>query len=49
MRSGALVSPAPGESVLVPLYWQQWKLDLPALTAVAAAVAATAATSLGAS
>lgn len=47
MRSGALVSLAPAESVLVPLYWQQWKLDLPALTAVATAVAATAAVSLG--
>jgi LysR family transcriptional regulator (chromosome initiation inhibitor) len=49
MRSGSLVSLAPSQSVLVPLYWQQWKLDLPALTAVATAVAATAATSLGGS
>jgi LysR family transcriptional regulator, chromosome initiation inhibitor len=47
MRSGDLVSLAPSRSVLVPLYWQQWKLDLPSLTAVATAVAATAATSLG--
>lgn len=49
LRSGALVPLAPERSVVVPLYWQQWKLDLPPLTAVAAAVAATAATSLGGS
>jgi LysR family transcriptional regulator (chromosome initiation inhibitor) len=30
----------------VPLYWQQWKLDSPALSAVADAVAATAAAAL---
>ncbi|MFI9403678.1 LysR family transcriptional regulator ArgP [Nocardia sp. NPDC052316] len=30
----------------VPLYWQQWRLDSPALSAVAAAIAATAAESL---
>jgi LysR family transcriptional regulator (chromosome initiation inhibitor) len=49
VRSGGVVSLAASRSVLVPLYWQQWKLDLPALTAVATAVAATAATSLGGS
>ncbi|WP_069166777.1 LysR family transcriptional regulator ArgP [Nocardia altamirensis] len=30
----------------VPLYWQQWRLDSPALSAVAAAIAAAAAESL---
>lgn len=47
LRSGALVPLAPDRQVEVPLYWQQWKLDLPALSEVAAAVAAVAATSLG--
>jgi LysR family transcriptional regulator (chromosome initiation inhibitor) len=41
-----LVDLAPGRSVSVPLYWQQWKLDSPALTAVAGAVAAEAAVAL---
>ncbi|PXX60367.1 LysR family transcriptional regulator [Nocardia tenerifensis] len=36
-----------GEAFIdVPLYWQQWRLDSPALSAVAAAIAATAAESL---
>ncbi|MEU8894549.1 LysR family transcriptional regulator ArgP [Nocardia sp. NPDC048505] len=30
-----------------PLYWQQWRLDSPALSAVAAAIAAAAAAALG--
>jgi len=46
LRSGALVSLAPPRAVEVPLYWQQWKLDLPALSAVASAVAEAAASSL---
>ncbi|HEX8866900.1 MAG TPA: LysR family transcriptional regulator ArgP, partial [Lentzea sp.] len=37
-----LVDLAPGRTVDVPLYWQQWKLDSPALTAVADAVTAEA-------
>jgi LysR family transcriptional regulator (chromosome initiation inhibitor) len=42
-RSGApLVDLAPGMVVDVPLYWQQWKLASPALTAVGEAVAAKA-------
>ncbi|MFD5825704.1 LysR family transcriptional regulator ArgP [Lentzea sp. NPDC060358] len=41
-----LVDLAPGRSVSVPLYWQRWKLDSPALSAVSAAVAAEAAESL---
>jgi LysR family transcriptional regulator, chromosome initiation inhibitor len=45
-RAGELVSFAPDRGVDVPLYWQQWKLDSPALAAVADAVAATAASSL---
>jgi LysR family transcriptional regulator, chromosome initiation inhibitor len=40
--SGALVDLAPDRPVDVPLYWQQWKLDSPALTALAAAVARAA-------
>jgi LysR family transcriptional regulator (chromosome initiation inhibitor) len=31
----------------VPLYWQQWKLDSPALAAVAQAVVAAASDALG--
>jgi LysR family transcriptional regulator (chromosome initiation inhibitor) len=46
LRSGELASLAPSRPVEVPLYWQQWKLDLPALTAVADAVAATATSTL---
>ena len=46
LRSGALVTLAPDRTVTVPLYWQQWKLDLPALAAVASAVTAAAASSL---
>ena len=42
LRAGALVDLAPGRWANVPLYWQQWKLDSPALTAVADAVAAAA-------
>jgi LysR family transcriptional regulator (chromosome initiation inhibitor) len=37
---------APGEWVDVTLYWQQWKLDSPALAALADAVTATAAETL---
>lgn len=37
-----LVDLVPGRTVDIPLYWQQWKLDSPALTAVADAVAAEA-------
>lgn len=37
-----LVDLAPGRVISVPLYWQQWKLDSPALTEVAEAVAAEA-------
>jgi len=42
LRAGTLVDLAPGRWANVPLYWQQWKLDSPALTAVADAVAAAA-------
>lgn len=39
--------PIDGDSHIdVPLYWQQWKLDSPALSGVAAAIAAAAARSL---
>ena len=41
-----LVDLVPGRTVDVPLYWQQWKLDSPALTEVAEAVAAEAAVAL---
>jgi LysR family transcriptional regulator, chromosome initiation inhibitor len=46
LRSGRLVLLAPDRPLDVPLYWQQWKLDSPALAAVADAVAATAARTL---
>jgi LysR family transcriptional regulator (chromosome initiation inhibitor) len=42
LRSGALTELAPGRPLDVPLYWQQWKLDSPALAAVARAVVAGA-------
>ncbi|MQY37669.1 putative HTH-type transcriptional regulator [Streptomyces sp. RB17] len=37
---------APGEWMDVRLYWQQWKLDSPALAALAEAVTETAAAAL---
>lgn len=46
LDAGRLVSLAPGRPLDVPLYWQQWKLDSPALAAVADAVTATAAEAL---
>ncbi|MFI8101088.1 LysR family transcriptional regulator ArgP [Streptomyces sp. NPDC086023] len=46
LRAGRLVLLAPAPPLDVPLYWQQWKLDSPALSAVAEAVAATAAEAL---
>ena len=39
---GALVDLVPGRVVEVPLYWQQWKLDSPALKALSDAVLAVA-------
>lgn len=48
LDAGTLVDlVAGGGFVDVPLYWQQWKLDSPALAAVADAVARTAARALG--
>ncbi|MGV9992763.1 LysR family transcriptional regulator ArgP [Streptomyces sp. NPDC003374] len=46
LRAGRLTRLAPDRTVEVPLYWQQWRLDSPALAALAHAVAATAARSL---
>ncbi|MGV9278881.1 LysR family transcriptional regulator ArgP [Streptomyces griseosporeus] len=46
LRAGRLVELAPDRPVDVTLHWQQWKLDSPALAAVADAVAATAAGAL---
>ncbi|MET7684989.1 LysR family transcriptional regulator ArgP [Streptomyces sp. NPDC005423] len=43
LRAGRLVNLAPDRPVDVPLHWQQWKLDSPALAEVAAAVAGAAA------
>ncbi|MDT0319950.1 LysR family transcriptional regulator ArgP [Streptomyces millisiae] len=43
LRSGALTELAPGRWMDVPLYWQQWKLDVPALALVAETVATAAA------
>ncbi|TDV44844.1 LysR family transcriptional regulator ArgP [Actinophytocola oryzae] len=45
-RPGRFESLAPDRPVDVPLYWQQWRLDLPALSTVATAVADTAALAL---
>ncbi|MFJ6792953.1 LysR family transcriptional regulator ArgP [Streptomyces sp. NPDC091268] len=46
IRAGALEVVAPGRRLDVPLYWQQWKLDSPALSAVAAVIAEAAAAEL---
>ncbi|MEU0098614.1 LysR family transcriptional regulator ArgP [Streptomyces sp. NPDC006267] len=46
LNDGRLVRLASGRPVDVPLYWQQWKLDSPALAALAEAVAAEAAEAL---
>ncbi|MFF8268049.1 LysR family transcriptional regulator ArgP [Streptomyces sp. NPDC016562] len=46
VRSGELVLLAPRRPLDVPLYWQQWKLDSPALSTVARVVAAAAAEAL---
>lgn len=46
LRAGRLVEMAPDRWEDVPLYWQQWKLDSPALATVAEAVAAAAAEAL---
>ncbi|MEV7992842.1 LysR family transcriptional regulator ArgP [Streptomyces sp. NPDC086077] len=46
LASGRLAPLAPDRAVDVPLYWQQWKLDSPALAAVARAVTAAAAEAL---
>ncbi|GAA1908730.1 LysR family transcriptional regulator ArgP [Streptomyces sodiiphilus] len=43
LRSGALTQLAPERPWDVPLYWQQWKLEVPALSLVADAITATAA------
>ncbi|GAA2472285.1 LysR family transcriptional regulator ArgP [Streptomyces longisporus] len=46
LRAGRLVHLAPDRALDVPLYWQQWKLDSPALAAVARAVTEAAAGAL---
>ncbi|MFE1292358.1 LysR family transcriptional regulator ArgP [Streptomyces sp. NPDC058751] len=46
LRAGRLVALTAGRGIDVPLFWQQWKLDFPALGAVAEAVSATAAEAL---
>jgi LysR family transcriptional regulator (chromosome initiation inhibitor) len=46
LRAGALVDLDPRHPIDVPLFWQQWKLDSPALSALADAVLATAAEAL---
>ncbi|AWZ08922.1 MULTISPECIES: LysR family transcriptional regulator ArgP [unclassified Streptomyces] len=46
LEAGKLVLIAPGRSLDVPLYWQQWKLDSPALSTLAEAVARAAAAAL---
>jgi LysR family transcriptional regulator (chromosome initiation inhibitor) len=42
LRAGRLTELTPGRQLDVPLYWQQWKLDVPALARVAEAVLAEA-------
>jgi LysR family transcriptional regulator (chromosome initiation inhibitor) len=42
LPEGALLDLAPGHAVDVPLYWQQWKLDSPALKALSDAVISAA-------
>ncbi|KES03996.1 chromosome replication initiation inhibitor protein [Streptomyces toyocaensis] len=46
LRAGRLTVFAPDREVDAPLYWQQWKLDSPALAAVTEAVTRTAAEAL---
>ncbi|WP_460072189.1 LysR family transcriptional regulator ArgP [Streptomyces sp. YKOK-I1] len=46
LRTGRLIPLAPDRPLDVPLHWQQWKLDSPALAAVAEAVAEEAARTL---
>jgi LysR family transcriptional regulator (chromosome initiation inhibitor) len=46
LRTGRLTELAPGRVVDIPLYWQQWRLDSPALATVADAVAEAAAHAL---
>ncbi|MEU3413263.1 LysR family transcriptional regulator ArgP [Streptomyces sp. NPDC006658] len=46
LERGRLAVLVPGEFMDVALYWQQWKLDSPALAALADAVTATAAQAL---
>ncbi|MEY9873481.1 LysR family transcriptional regulator (chromosome initiation inhibitor) [Streptacidiphilus sp. MAP12-33] len=46
LADGRLVELLPGRTVEVPLFWQQWRLDSPALSAVAEIVADVARTAL---
>ncbi|MFF5483292.1 LysR family transcriptional regulator ArgP [Streptomyces sp. NPDC012935] len=46
LEAGRLVQLAPDRPLDVPLYWQQWKLDSPALAAVTEAVTEAAAEAL---
>ncbi|RAG80351.1 ArgP/LysG family DNA-binding transcriptional regulator [Streptacidiphilus pinicola] len=46
LHSGALARLLPGHTLDVPLFWQQWRLDSPALFTVAAAIAEAAGRSL---
>ncbi|MFD0070881.1 LysR family transcriptional regulator ArgP [Streptomyces sp. NPDC127166] len=46
LRAGRLVELAPARPMDVPLYWQQWKLDSPALSTLAEVVATAAAEAL---
>ncbi|MBT2472166.1 LysR family transcriptional regulator ArgP [Streptomyces sp. ISL-66] len=46
VEAGRLVEIMPGRKLDVPLYWQQWKLDSPALSRVAAVIVEAAAGAL---
>ncbi|WKX73812.1 LysR family transcriptional regulator ArgP [Streptomyces sp. XD-27] len=46
LRSGELITLAPDHPMDIPLFWQQWRLDSPALAAAAGAIASVAAEAL---
>jgi len=46
LRAGTLVELVPGRITRVPLYWQRWKIQSPALDVLTAAVTTTAAAAL---
>lgn len=47
LRAGRVVHIDPGHPIDVPLFWQQWKIDSPAMATLAATVTSTAVELLG--